>query len=154
MMVTTASDQTWGFSVQFDDHVALRNARIPDKIALQLPSSNICFISKEPLDFFSRRRYILSDANQDPIAVLSGRIGWAALKVRDTIHRVRMRAIFGLPIAIGRQSYAVESLGIEFEIREHFFSSKVVSKTDAIEDQTLALITLLHFAWIHKWREA
>jgi hypothetical protein len=91
--------------------------------------------------------------NNRELAVLTGRFGAAAMKVGDKIYRVKLRPKSTFPISVSPHIFHVEGLPIEFEIQENFWGCKVITTTSIVEDEHLAIVLMLHFAQIHKWRE-
>jgi hypothetical protein len=167
MVVSTKIDDESGFSIRLDDKVHFKVLSLPETFAFQPSDSVTYFISKEPRDFLNRSKYILTDAKRTQVARITGEffggiIFGSKLFVGEKEYRVRLKANAFFHIGIKTEGYRIEELGIIMDSyrRNDGIMSALLSDANEVrtaieeaDEQQLAIIALLHFAYLWKWKE-
>jgi hypothetical protein len=147
-------DHVWGFTIQFDDRLIFKVAHLPEDFVFQSSDSNHYFVSRLPLNFFSRRRIVLSDSGRVEIASIEYRLFYTRLKVGNQCYLIRYKMISVLAAFFGRHYFEVKELGIRIDSKHRFFLSEVVTHDIGQDAIRLAIIVLLQFSELHRLREA
>ena len=157
MIVTTSSDTECGFQVKFDDQVIVRTAQLPKTFSFQSTNNHRYFGSRQPLNFFSRRRTVLSDANRIEVAAIEKGLFLATLRIgeqtHEQTHRIKFQSMSLLASLFGNLYFEIKDLGLRFDCKERFFSYEVKTEFSGSDAFTLAVIVLIHYEDVHRWRE-
>ena len=153
MIVTTSSNSECGFQVKLDDQIVIRNAQLPENFNFQSLDNHRYFVSRQPITFLSRRRTVLSDANRVEVASIEKGLLLATLRIGEQTHRISFRSISWVASAFGKLYFEVKDLGLRFDCKEQFFSYKVNTEFSGSDAFTLAVIVLVQYEDVHRWRE-
>lgn len=155
MVVTTSLEEKVSFSVSLDDQVVYKISELPEKFVLQLPGPVSYWFAREPVDFLSRRRFVLSDLEGKELASISGSyLGKTTVSIGDTGYRVKYRFPNILDLFKGQRISEVKGLPLMCDSRENVLSIHLNSHVDDSNDFMIAVAVLFHFAQIYRWRRS
>ena len=156
MIVRTSQEDGIAFTVSLDGQVVYKLSELPESFILQFPASNSYRLTREPLDFLSNRRYILSDLQGVELAVIKANAlhCLTSLSIGQDSYQVKSRTSSITEIFGHRRSLEVEGLGLHCEIIERFQSIHLTTNVEVADEVLSAAVVLLHVARIRTWRES
>lgn len=153
MIITTKSDNIFGFQLMLDDEIAFRVTELPQNFTFCPAGSSIFFISREPMDFLSRRNFFLRDENRLEVARLSNKYSNAELVASDRTYRFLHARRKFLEVDSRRETHCLKELGIEVEVQCSYFNCEVRTDCPLVNEWQIAIISLLQFSRVWHWRE-